>query len=371
MAPRKILAIKTRALGDTVLMTAPLMELIQSYPQSEIHVLVTHHWAPILNGLQGIQKVWTFERRNSRASRARMLARLAFQLRRQKFDIVVNFHASPTSSLLAFATGAPTRAVHFHGHRDKNKFSTVTIPGKGILKPIIERDMDTIRALGLHVPAGRLPQVNLQKSEQDEAKTYLQNLNLVGPILGISLGASRLTKSWPVERYAALAIEWARSNGSAFVFSGPQEGNELKIFLKAVDELLISSFPDSENRAAIRSKITATHQLSLRRLAAVLNQLSVLVGNDSGPKHLAIAVNTPTVTLFGPEHPFEWHPYSTQNHPFLFIENLPCRKDADPGMPPWCGLHTCTLEEHRCMNLIGVDSVLSQCQKVAMRSLKA
>src|SRR5205814_697880 len=115
-----------------------------------------------------------------------------------------------------------------------------------------------------------------------------------------------------------------------------------------VDDLL-QTVEDPRKRSQIRSKITGAHLLTLRELAAILSEADVFLGNDSGPKHLAVAVGTPTVTLFGPEHPFEWHPYPKERHPYFFMEGLACRKDGQAGMPPWCAVQECVIEEHKCM----------------------
>ncbi len=366
MAPKKILAIKLRSLGDTVLMTAPLLELKRAYPEAQIDVLAVDTWTTLLENLPGIQHVWKYKRHSKKIPRAHELSRLALKLRKEKYDLVVNFHASSSSATLALATGAKIRAVHYHGHKDRNRHSTVEIPGKGILKPIIERDMDTIRALGIHIPAGRLPQINLQSSEQEEARRTLERLGLRSPVLGLSLGASRPTKSWPLERYVSLAIDWCKTQkGSVLAVAGPGETHLIHSFLKGLDDLLIATLPDTKTRSEIRSQIQAVNHLELRPLAALFSQVSVVAGNDSGPKHLAIAVNTPTVTLFGPEDPFEWHPYSRDKHPFFFVENLNCRLSGEPEMPPWCGIQVCKTEEHKCMRLIGVDQILLECQRVS------
>src|SRR5688572_20688992 len=111
---RKILAIKLRALGDTVLMTAPLGELRRRFPDAEIHALVMTAWAPILEGHPAVDKVWTYDRRSEMSARAKAVARLAIEMRKQRFDCVVNFHASPSSATIAFASGAATRSIHFH-----------------------------------------------------------------------------------------------------------------------------------------------------------------------------------------------------------------------------------------------------------------
>lgn len=367
---RKILVIKLRAMGDTVIMTAALNELRRIYRKAEIHVMVTSPWAPLLEHHPGVDRVWHYHRRKDMTARAKTLARLAIELRREHYDLVLNFHASPSSSTLAFATGAKTRAVHFHGHTDKNRYSTVEIPGKGEIKPAVERDMDVVRALGAQIPEGRVPQVYLTDAEIDKGAEYLEHHQLNGPVLGIGLGASRPTKVWPVDRYAALATAWSQqTGGSAVALAGPDENQLIVDFLKAVDDQVATSSDDSEAKKAVRGRISFFDNLPVRHLAGVLANCAVFAGNDSGPKHLSIALGTPTVTLMGPEHPFEWHPYPTDLHPYLFVENLECRRDAAPGMPPWCGLYTCVEEQHKCMRLISVDQVLSECKRIAEPSM--
>jgi ADP-heptose:LPS heptosyltransferase len=114
----------------------------------------------------------------------------------------------------------------------------------------------------------------------------------------------------------------------------------------------------------LRDQIQVMPSCNVRVLAARISGLNVLLGNDSGPRHLASALGVPTVTLFGPEHPLEWHPYSVDRHPRLFIEPLPCRKNAEPGSPPWCGLQECIIEAHQCMTRIGSDEVFTEVKRV-------
>ena len=363
--PRRILAIKLRALGDTVLLTASLDALKKAYPEAQIDVVVSKPWAPLLENHPAVSRVFPYERRNHAASRAKAIARLALSLRRTHYDAAINFHASPSSSTLALASGARVRSIHFHGHRDKNRYSTVVVPGKGVLKPNIERDLDAIRALGLDIPKGALPRVYLRHEEIATAQSRLQRLGLPGPILGLGLGASRPTKSWPIERFALLAVEWIRkTGGSAMAFCSPEELSINREFLRAADDLLSSQIKDTVDRAEMRTRIFCEGDLDLRSLGSIQSLLSVFVGNDSGPRHLALAVGTPTVTIFGPEDPFEWHPYPQDQHPYLYVEGLPCRRDAEPGMPPWCGLHVCVEQEHKCMRKIGVESVLERAMQV-------
>jgi len=366
MPLRKILAIKLRALGDTVLMTAPLAQLKRAYPYAQIHAVVLSPWAPILENHPDVNRIWSYTKHRDTASRANALARLVFKIRQEKFDAVVNFHASPSSALMAFGSGAKLRSIHFHGHHDRNLYSTVQIAGKGTLKPIIERDMDTVRALGVEIAERILPKLYFTESETLEAGRILRGMNLKGSVLGIGLGASRPTKSWPLKKFAEAAINWCqKTQGSVLAFVGPGEESQALDFLHEVDQILLHTVSDADEINSVRSRIKFQQRLGVRQLAATIARCSVFLGNDSGPKHIAVAVGTPTVTVFGPEHPFEWHPYPRENHPYFFIENLACRKDADPGMPPWCGLHTCVIEKHRCMTGIEAEAVTLECVRVA------
>lgn len=355
IAPRKILAIKIRSLGDTLLMTAPLIELHRNYPHAEIHIVATQAWAPLLENVPGVKKIWSYERHPDAPSRAKAVAALAIKLRKEGFECAINFHASPSSATLAFASGAKIRSVHFHGHKDKNRFSTVEVPGKGVLKPIIERDMDAVRAIGIQIPQGKLPEIFLTPREKQEAFEDIMREGLTSPLLTLGIGSSRETKCWPLERFAQIANEWCRKTKGSVLALGDQNESQLC-------ENFISQI-SPENKTRVSTKLG----LPLRKLAALLHQSALLLGNDSGPRHIAVAVKTPTVSLFGPEDPFEWHPYPTDLHPYFFVQGLPCRKDADPGMPPWCGLHTCTIEQHACMKKIEVAEVLKECLKVAKK----
>ncbi|MCC7440284.1 MAG: glycosyltransferase family 9 protein [Bdellovibrionales bacterium] len=359
MTPRRILAVKLRAMGDTLLMTAALDELRRAYPRAEIHALVTEAWAPLLSGHPAVDRVITYVRRKNPAARAKTLAKLALDLRRGAYDCVVCFHASPSSAALAFATGARLRAIHFHGLREKNRYSTVIIPGKGVVKPAVERDMDAVRALGLEIPEGRLPRIVLTAAERDAGAERLERLGLSDPVIGLCLGASRPTKRWPLERFAELAISWAReTGGSALAIVSP---DELELWRKLESAVVAAtSGPD----AALRTQVNLLEPRPVRELAAVLSQLAVVVGNDSGPRHLAVSVGRPTLTLFGPEDPLEWHPYPRDQHPLFHVPHLTCRRDALPGFPPWCGLEICTVEQHRCMRLIDVGPVLAEAKRV-------
>jgi ADP-heptose:LPS heptosyltransferase len=361
--PRRILVIKLRSLGDTVLMTLSLAELQAAFPQAQIDVLIPTPWLPLFNFIPSIHQIWTLPQSKHPPLKFFHEFKLGLQLRKQSYDWVIHLHASPSSALLARFVGSTQRAIHFHGHRDPNRFSTVTIPNKGRLQPIIERDLDTLRAFGLHIPTGQLPRLSIPPTAAAQAqKIYLEALR--SPILGLGLGASRITKIWPIDKFATLAIQWAREqHGSVFALAGPGESALTQNFLHTVDQQLEQQIQDPKERLQLRSQITATHAIPLQDLPPLLSCFPIFATNDSGPKHLAVAVGTPTVTLFGPEDPFEWHPYPKETHPIAFIPHLACRTSAGPHLPPWCGIPICITEKHQCMERIEVKPVFELCRK--------
>lgn len=341
----KILAIKLRSFGDTVIWSASLRALADSFPNAEIQVLVSQEWMPLLSEQPGIHQLHSYQRRSSPAGRAKSIARLGLQLRKQKFDCVLNFHASPSSSLISFATAAATRSIHFHGHKDKNRYSTVEIPNKGLTQSIVERDLDTIRALGVNIPRDHYrPEIAVSAIEKENARAKLASLGIKTPILAIALGASRPTKMWPIDRYGQVAEKFlSKTHGSVITLGTKSEMGLIEKF-SHITPIKQHSFID----------------LPLREIAAILSHCHLMIGNDSGPRHLAAAVGVRTITLIGPEHPLEWHPYDTQRHPYFYIENLQCRRDALPGLPSWCALTECTSEGHVCMVRISTDQVVSK-----------
>ncbi|MBU6375989.1 MAG: glycosyltransferase family 9 protein [Bdellovibrionales bacterium] len=348
--PKKLLAIKLRPLGETVIFSAALDALKNSYPDTQIHVAVTTEWAPLLIHHPAISRIWPVDRHEDKFARARAIARAAFKLRNENFDAALNFHASPSSATLAFATGAKVRSIHFHSAQDKNRYSTVDIPDRGLIKSVLEKDLDVIRALGLSIPVGKYrPFVSLKPSEMDEGFRLISSLGLRRPVMIIGLGATRPTKCWPENYFAELATRWRDEVGSVLLITGPSESERAAAVFKLIEN---------------NDRISHLHDPSIRLLSAVFSQASVFVGNDSGVKHVAAASGLPTVTLFGPEDPVEWHVYPRDNHPYFYIENLNCRRDNLPHYPAWCSIQECIQEKHRCMKEILPQSVYNSCKKV-------
>jgi len=351
--PKKILAIKLRSMGDTMLLSASLDALKDAFPETQIHVAVATPWAPVFIHHPAVSRIWPVDRHQDKIARGKAIARAAIALRKEGYDAILNFHASPSSATLAFATGSRVRAIHFHSGNTKSRYSTLEIPDRGVLKTILEKDLDTIRAFGVPVESSRYQtSIHLKPTEKNDAFQLLEGMGLKRPILALGLGSTRPTKHWGAEKFAELASGWAaKTQGGVLLITGPGEEARAQEVLKRLGQ------------SGGSARAGNLHNAELRTLAACLSQCAAYAGNDCGPKHVAAAAGIPTATVFGPESPEQWHHYPRERHPYFYQPDLACRKDALPGMPAWCVLQSCEIEKHKCLQGIPAASVLESCLK--------
>ena len=346
---KNILVIKLRALGDTVISTAFLAELRKQYPQARITFLGPSKWISVLKSNPDVDERLVWDGDLSFIPRTLQFFKLSQIIRKQNFDLVLALHAGGTATKFAKVANAKVKVVHNHDLQKPNEDSDLPIPNKGRVQPAIQRDLDVIRALGLHPSPNPATKLRLTEAEKTQARAMIAKMGARTPILALGLGASRPTKIWPMEYYFDLAKKWNQmQGGSVFAFFSENErplweklkGNQNAPWL----------FPVCES--------------DIRTMMALLQQCRFFVGNDSGPKHLAAALGLPTLTLFGPEHPLEWHPYDQTKHGYIFTDNLACRTISVNGQPAWCGLEVCTIENHKCLRDWRPEQVWPRLQKL-------
>lgn len=330
----RLLAIKLRRLGDTVLWTSALQGLARAYPQTRLDVVVPRVYRDLLEAEPYLNKVYGVS--------AHVVDRLAVasRLRLLNYDRVLVFHSSSSSEFFGKLIGGSRCVAHSH-EIGKTDF---------IVKPATVRDLDTVRLAGLKGDEPiQVPGLTLTDGEREVGRGWMRASGLKAPVLGVGLGASRPTKQWNLERMAEVVKSWAlRTGGSALVVCSSEEARRAKDFWKLLKHTVFLPLID----------------FPVRDLMARLACVSAFVGNDSGPRHLAAALGVRTVTVFGPEDPLEWHPYDRKRHPICYVSGLACRTSASPGLPPWCGIETCQEQKHRCMEEITSEQVYRQLEQV-------
>jgi ADP-heptose:LPS heptosyltransferase len=325
MVQRRILVVKLRRIGDLVLATPTLRILKQLYPHARVTLVTTWPAAQLFQRSEMVDRVVPFRGRSWSE-----LVGIARGLRSERPDLAVNLHASWKSALLTKLSGAPRRVVHNHSGVDY--FGTIPLRAHKVRKSHIERDLDCVRSLGWN-GATPVPYIDLRPDEVGQGEEILEGAGVRGdrPRVLVAPGASAPSKRWPGERFLLVAERLAERGYEPVILVDPQD----------------QSTPGNGRWPRIELA-------NLRLLGAAISRCTLCIGNDSGVAHIAVAVGTATLTLFGPEHTREWHPYSGRDH-VAIMKPVECRG--------WgCGKRDCA--DHRCMELISVDEVVDKAVKI-------
>ena len=298
----RILVIKPCCLGDLLLATPAISSLHAAYPQAPI-MLATSAWSrpavehnPHLteildsgeigrNGVGGLATYWAFSRK----------------LRSYQFDIAVVLDRSPLVSLLPFLAGVPIRAgLNSHG-RGFSLTHPVSVPED---RHEAQLYLDVVSALGCQ---SRQPPTQFVTTEGDQAwaKEALKedaDWVAVHPGGGVNPGSTLLGKRWPPERYAAIVTRLLQEGFSVVLLGGAQDKMLAETILRAA----------GQGEAPKKHLLDLVGSTTFGQLGAVLQQCRLFVGNDTGPMHLAVAVDIPVVAVFGPSKPLLYGPFSQQ-----------------------------------------------------------
>lgn len=331
---RRVLVIKMRYIGDTVLMTPLLKALKTGMPWADIDVAVNGSSVPVLDNNPYVARILDFDDRTVSAKTLGLI-RLMHHIRRRRYDLVLDLTNNDRSSLLSFISGATRRIGYWSEHTLRLKLSYTRIV-ESVLGTAHTVDHHLAVAAALGLPAEvRDPCIFVTSKtiKAVEEKLSLLEVDPGEPFAIIHPGARRWYKSWPIPRFAALAD---RITGN------------LKVRV-----ILAGGRMDRDACREIRDRsdspvIDLSGGMDLSELLALIRKGACLIGNDSAPIHLATAVNTPAVALFGPTDPKAWAP--RRSHDRVISAEFPCRP---------CG-HArpdCPRGKEYCMNEIPVETV--------------
>jgi len=308
-----VLAIRLRTLGDVVLVTPALRALGLGHPDGPLEVVTETRYAPLLEGLPGVDRVWAVER-----TRASTLA-LVRALRRRRWAWAVDFFGNPRSAFIARASGAGRRA----GYEVRGRAAAYHVRVPRTLPPAPgRREYAAATHLRLALAAGGREdgldaRVAVGEGARAEAQALLRASGLARPERAVGLVAAGTwpAKAWPLSHAALLARALLASGREVLVIGGPGE--------ERVGVTL----------AALAPGVRSLPACGLGALAAVVGRLGAVVGTDSGPRHLAAAQGVPTYAWFGPTHPDTWNPPGEAHG--AWWTPLPCRGCDRTRCPHW------------------------------------
>jgi heptosyltransferase-3 len=304
-AVKRVLVIRLRSIGDTVLATPSLFALKRFLPQAQVDILVEDWVAPLLAHHPHVDNVIELERGGMSA---RM--KIARALRAAHYDVVYNLHGGTTATFLTRATGARHR-VGFKTYQYA-KLHTELVPSPLLLwgqqkTHSVEQQLALLGWTG--VPVSDRPRTRLGIAPEATAnvRRYLSDAGLAeSKIALIHPAAAFATKRWAAENFARVA-EYVSERGYAPVaIAAPNEA-------EIINELV------NQSRVGI-----LTLGLSLPEVTVLAARSQLFVGNDSGIAHIAAAVGTPSVVIFGSSNIAHWRPWNRAAAEVVF-EELPCQ----------------------------------------------
>lgn len=325
----KMLIIRADGIGDMLNATPAIRLLRENYPAAEITVMARPLNAPVLHGNPDVDRVLIFDRQGEHSSFISKL-RYYLNIRREDFDLVVALHTATFPHFIGYISAAPYRLGRFQ----KGFKSTLTHAWRGKYEKGETHEIDKNLDLVKLICDGDMPKkliFNLTSDEITNAENLLKSWIVENDtiLIGIHPGGSSFDKRWPEEHYAELADKLANDyNSRILLLCGPDEAELTHIIKEKMQEHPILYAPKT-----------------IRELGAILSRCDLVVCNDSGPMHLAAALEVPTVAIFGPTDYVAWRPMN-ENASIV-------RRD----MPCWpCNAHKCKIG-WECTKKLPVDMV--------------
>ncbi len=290
-APKRILVVQLRRLGDVILTTPALSALKKRYPGAKLDFLVEAPGAEAVAGHPAIDEVLVYD-----AAGPFEAMSWALKIRARRYDWVIDFLANPRTALLTALSGAAVKAGPAHVRRSW-AYNTKLIQSTKTVYAALEK-VRWLSALGVTPDdAPVLPQLFIAKRP-----SRIEN------IIGLVPPSRQITRRWPAESYARLGRLLRDKHGCSLkIFWGPGEKD-------LADEVV----------RAIGAGATAIPETkAIGDLGRELASCRVVVTNCNGPKHVALALGVPTVTIHGSSDPAAWTPVHP-DHLSIRLDELAC-----------------------------------------------
>lgn len=316
---KKILVVKMRHHGDVLLTSPVFSNLKKSLPSVEIDAMVYADTAPMLEGHPAIRQLLTYDRAWKKLGWLGKLAKewsLLRVVRKEKYDLVLNLTEGDRGAIVALVSGAGVR-VGFDpegkGFLGKRRIYTHLAKMCKTPRHTVEKNLDALRRIGL-IPGPDDRDLYFSYAEEIKACVLklLQDAGIEPHQYILLHPASRWKfKCWPTKKVAELVKE-LYAEGKKVVITSSPDPQEMAMVAEILAE--VPHIP----------VLNLAGKISLKELGAVIALSQALVCVDSVPLHLASALKTPVVALFGPTSPVNWGPWRN-NRARVITQNLSCQ----------------------------------------------
>jgi heptosyltransferase II len=351
---RRILVRGTTWLGDAVMTVPALGRLRAAFPGAHVTLLAPPRAAEVFAGSPLVDEVMFYRRREEGA---RAFLEAARELRRRGVDLALLFQNAFEAALLARLSGAryrvgyntqgrgwllthklPRTAAHRDRHQTYDYLDLVAEGERACFGSAVGASLDNVPAL------------RASAEQSAAAEGLLRGRGLMpggGPLVALNAGATNSrAKCWPADRFAALADRLTTELGAQVVLIGAPGERE-----NAERVIAQTKSP--------RRPLNLAGETGVAELVGLLARCDLVVTNDTGPAHVAAALGTPTLTIFGPTNEFETAPLGPRSE-LIRAEGVECAR---------CMRRDCPID-HRCMTRVSVDTVAEKSLSLIRQSLR-
>ncbi len=287
-AGQRVLLINSTALGDLLFSTPAIRGLAEHFPDWQIDILVQPGLLSLVAADPCLHRCWAYP--------AGLLGwwRLARALQAQKYDVVIILHGNdPEATLLAHSTGAPF--ILGSAHSPLHFAYSWAVPRHSLAEHAIERRLNFVRRLGVEVQEKQMAVFLPAEVRERAAGLLVEHCGgLPQVLIALHPGGSDAYKRWPAQRFGELARWLVRAYDAQFLILGTSRERSLG--------------EEVAQMAGAPALVTAGN-FDLLTAAGLLSHCHLLVGNDSGPFHLGLALKVPSLGLFGADAPERVGPY--------------------------------------------------------------
>jgi heptosyltransferase III len=362
---RRVLVVMLRHHGDVLLTTPVYATLRRAIPDVEIDVVVYHETRALLENNPDVREIFSIEKGtsgNSSFNKMKDEWRFMTALRARRYDLLIHLSDHKRGAWLArwlkprYSIAPRLRRANWFWLGSFTHFyinATSVSSGNSLLRRhVVEQNMDAVRRLGIGV--NRPPPLSLvpgPKAEKDAAQ-FLADNKLEKAYVLIQPTSRWMFKCWPVAQNTALVLALLKKGFGVVLSCGPGQREQdmiedivagvVKVLGSHPVDLVLANVPDT-----------------LNRLAALIDRARVFIGIDSAPMHIAAAMGTPSVALFGPSGEDNWGPWKGAGSlvsRVVTLSNFTCRPCGQDG----CG----GSKVSQCLVQLPVSAVLRAFEEV-------
>ncbi|MCZ6676420.1 MAG: lipopolysaccharide heptosyltransferase II [Candidatus Poribacteria bacterium] len=334
--PNKILVVKLDHLGDVLLATPVFSNLRRAYPKAQIHALVGSWGVDALQNHLDVDAIFQYDAsffcRSGHPTRLREAIRLFHALRQRKYELLIDLRGDWLAVIFAlFKSAAHRQALASLQVANKLGYARFTDFHE------VERNLDVLRSAHIPTPC-RTPVFHTTFADRRWADAFLDQLGVVEgrPLVAIHPASPIALKRWPTERFAAVSDWLIEKKQAQIIFVGVR--SELPVIAEIQKQMVGES-------------MEIAGETTLSQLAEILKRCDLFIGNDSGPMHLAAAVGTWTIGLYGPGDPNRFGPVGSH------CQTIRRKPDCPPCMEA-----SCKFGGEGCMKEIEVTDVIQMAE---------